>query len=363
MSENKKILFILHVPPPIHGSSVIGSYIKGSTSVKEAFNSKFINLGTSKTIDEIGKNAGNKIIGYFKILFQVLKQLLFFRPKVVYLSMTAKGVGFYKDVLVALLIKIFGRQLVLHFHNKGVGENQDNAFDNLLYKLVFKNTKVILLSEHLYFDIKKYVNKENVFICANGIEQQNYNLSVEKNDKVQLLFLSNILKSKGVFVLLEALSILKKRNVTFHCNLVGGIGDVSEKDLTQKIIELNLKEYIDYLGSRIAEEKSIIFKKADIFVHPTLRDCFPLVLLEASQYKLPMVSTLEGAIPEIIDQNESGFLVPKNDAIALSEKLEILIKEEALRYRMGENAYQKYLREYTLKAFEQRFITILKSIN
>ena len=50
-----KILFILHLPPPVHGSSIVGGFIKASTLINNRFNSKYINLGTSKSVDAIGK--------------------------------------------------------------------------------------------------------------------------------------------------------------------------------------------------------------------------------------------------------------------------------------------------------------------
>ena len=89
----------------------------------------------------------------------------------VYLTLTSKGGGFYKDALVAIKAKALGAKMIYHFHNKGVSTRQDKWLDNLLYKIVFKNADVILLSEHLYPDIQKYVPKNQVHICPNGIPE------------------------------------------------------------------------------------------------------------------------------------------------------------------------------------------------
>ena len=115
-----KFLLILHLPPPVHGSAMVGQYIKDSKVVDNAFDARFINLSTSLTIDEIGKNPIVKVSRYFKIVFKLMKYLLGFKPETVYLAITAKGVGFYKDLPLALLVKLFGKKLVLHYHNKGV---------------------------------------------------------------------------------------------------------------------------------------------------------------------------------------------------------------------------------------------------
>jgi hypothetical protein len=98
-----KILFILHLPPPVHGSAMVGQYIKNSKVVENTFDTKFINLSTSLTIDEIGKNPLVKISRYLKILFQVIISLIKDNPGVIYLAISAKDVGFYKDYPIALL--------------------------------------------------------------------------------------------------------------------------------------------------------------------------------------------------------------------------------------------------------------------
>ena len=211
-----KILFIFHLPPPVHGSAMVGQYIKDSKVVEDNFDVRFINLSTSLTIDEIGKKPIIKICRYFKIVFKFIWYLISFKPETVYLAITAKGVGFYKDLPLALLVKLFRKKLILHYHNKGVSNYHDKPLDNRLYKILFKNSKVILLSENLYQDISKYVAIEDVFFCPNGIPDiyDFENKNKAKSVIPQFLFLSNLIESKGVYILLEAFELLKNLNLT-----------------------------------------------------------------------------------------------------------------------------------------------------
>ncbi len=300
----------------------------------------------------------------WKTAFTVLS----FRPNLVYLTLTSKGVGFYKDALVAIIAKVLGAKMVYHFHNKGVSTRQDKWLDNLLYKIVFKNTDVILLSEHLYPDIQKYVPKNRVHICPNGIPEQGTVTERPRGagDKpVRLLFLSNLIESKGVFVLLEACKILKEKGLAFQCTYVGGEGDVSSNELNKKISDLGLKEEVTYVGKKYNEEKEEVFAASDVFILPTYypNECFSLVLLEAMQAGLPIVTTDEGGIPDMVEEGENGFLVPQKDANALAERLDELIENPQKRIKMGENGYEKYQRLFTLQAFEERFTDILKKIS
>lgn len=361
---NKKVLFIFHLPPPVHGSAMMGQYIKDSSLINQEFDAHYINLGTSKSISEIGKNPMKKVRTYLAIMGGVVKELLFFKPDLVYLAITAKGIGFYKDVIIAFLAKLFCVPLVLHFHNKGVSDNQDRFVDHLLYKILFKNTKVILLSKYLYYDVKKYVREDSVFYCPNGIPEVAFQTNTEKHksNTVQLLFLSNLLKSKGVFVLLEALRILSNKNLHFNCNVVGGIGDIDEEAFNSKVVSLKLKTNVTYLGKKYNDDKFEFFEKADIFVHPTFSDCFPLVLLEAMQFSLPIVSTFEGGIPDIIEDGKTGFLVKQEDSEALANMLEILIGNPELQNQMGTSGRVKYEKEFSLEHFENNMVQILNAV-
>ena len=357
-----KILFILHLPQPIHGSSMVGQYIKNSNSINTSFDSQYINLSTSKTVDEIGKNPLRKISRYIKILLKVFTSLVKHNPKIVYLAITAKGIGFYKDFPIAFLAKLFGKKLVLHFHNKGVILKQNNLFDNFLYRIVFKNTKVILLSKLLYDDVKKYVNEEDAYYCPNGIPVVEYeNSNTNANQTPELLFLSNLIESKGVFVLLDALKILKSKEINFHCNFVGGEGDISSQQLKQKISKLNLQDFVTYHGKQFGDDKYRLFNLSDVFILPTFyeNECFPLVLLEAMQFSLPLISTYEGAIAEIIDNNETGYLVEKQDSVDLANKIQQLLENSTLMKNMGRKGKEKFEREYTLPHFEQNMTKIL----
>lgn len=358
-----KILFVLHYPPPVHGSSIVGLQIKESKLINDTFNCKYINLGTSKTINEIGGINMVKLLRYLTILWQLFKNIIFNRPDICYFSITSKGTPFYKDSSLALIVKLFGIKLIYHFHNKGVSLRQDKFLDDFLYKLVFKNSNVILLSKYLYYDIQKYVLKEHVYYCPNGIPDiEIRQIKKEGRTIVELLFLSNLMESKGVFVLLDVCKLLKSKKLPFQCTIIGGIGDVSEQYFLSRLQKMDLTNYMNYVGKKFGKDKEKVFRNADIFMHPTLNDCFPLVLLEAMQYSLPIVSTFEGGIRDIVEDGVTGFLVPKKNVKLLAEKLEILINDTVLRQQMGIAGRKKYEKEFTLEIFENRLNEILHQV-
>jgi glycosyltransferase involved in cell wall biosynthesis len=362
--NKKKVLFILHYPPPVHGSSVVGLQIKNSNKINTAFQCSYVNLGTSDTVDEIGKNALGKIARYLFILWKVLKSLLFFRPALCYFAITVEGIGFYKDCLVVFLVKLFRVPVVYHFHNKGISNRQERFFDNRLYRFAFKNSFVILLSPLLYPDARKYLASDKIFYCPNGVEPlaQVEQLN-KKNLSAQILFLGNMIETKGVYVLLDACKYLKQKKIKFQCTFVGGWGNINEKQFREKVIENEIEPEIYYAGKKYGQEKEQLMNSADIFVLPTYyyNECFPLVLLEAMRAGLPVVSTFEGGIPDIVEDGITGFLVPQQNAAMLAEKLELLVNDEELRVTMGQKGRIRYQENFTSQRFETNMAAILVS--
>ncbi|WP_203296457.1 glycosyltransferase family 4 protein [Luteirhabdus pelagi] len=361
----KKILFILHLPPPMHGAAMVGKHIHDSAQINHRFQCRYIDLGTSSSVDESGKKPLKKVGRYCKIMATSIKQLLSFNPNITYLTLTAQGMGFYKDAIIALWAKILGGQTVYHFHNKGVKTKQHRWFDNLLYRIIFKNAKVILLSPSLYEDVQKYVKEEDVYYCENGIpELPETNASKEKNNEtVEILFLSNLIETKGVYDLLEACAHLKDRDIPFDCIFVGKEGDISEMEFNKTVHEKGIENFVTYVGPKYGEEKYEAFRSADIFVLYSYLDCFPLVVLEAMQFGLPVVASPEGGIPDMVTEGKTGYLVPHHAPEKLADSLQTLIENKNLRKKLGEKGRERFSEKFTMNAFENRFADIMDRID
>lgn len=168
-----RIIFIVPLPPPVHGSSMVCEQIRQSAKINEAFDCRYVNLSTSRGNDEVAGftpllilKKGVRFIGSF---LRALWLLITFRPQKCYVAIACRGVGFLKDAPFVLLAKLFGCKIILHQHNKGMAAYVNKPIYRWLLPLVYRNATVILLSWLLYDDVSAVVKREQVRICPNGI--------------------------------------------------------------------------------------------------------------------------------------------------------------------------------------------------
>ena len=360
--NNTRVLFILHLPPPVHGAAMMGKYIKDSKIINECIDARYINLTLARDLNDIGKSSIRKFRDFIMLLVHIREEIKRFKPELCYVTPNAKGGAFYKDFVVVEMLKAMGQKVVVHYHNKGVATRQDKTFDNILYKIFFKKLKVILLAEQLYPDIKKYVARKNVYFCPNGIPKHKEISIIKEHDGFNILFLSNMMEAKGVWDLINACKLLKEKGQKFKCHFVGKWSDITEKDFKDRINELDLKNTVYSYGAKYGEEKKQFYEIANCFILPTHNECFPLVLLEAMEQSLACIATDEGGIKSIIDENTTGFIFNKKFPEELADKIERLMNNPIQCKEMGNAGKIKFENEFTIDKFENRMKDIILEI-
>lgn len=364
----KKILFLSPLPPPFYGSAISSKFCLDILSKSKKYEVRSIKLNYSKEISDMGKINLDKIIGIFKVLKQIQKQLKEFRPDIVYFVPATDSFGLIRDFLFLKQIKrYFKKKILIHLRTRTI----KTLLRNFFYKEIFSNQKVIVLGKELVEDISEWVGRDDIYILPNAInnsvsnKELNKILKERKKNKIfNILFLSNMEKTKGWPKLLEACKILKERRISFICNFVGDWQNVEDKEYFYNFIKNNHleKEVFEY-GKKIGKEKDNCLKNADVLVFPTeyRLETFGRVVIEAMMFAIPVIANSIATIPSIIEDKKTGFLLKNNTPEEIAEKIEILFKNPQLREKMGLEGRKKFLNQFETKNYKKKFLGIIKS--
>jgi glycosyltransferase involved in cell wall biosynthesis len=364
-SREVRILFMGQLPPPVHGVTMMNNNLVNSKILQANFHFDIVNLHFITSIDEISKYSIRKVVKAIGYGYEVTKKLLRNKPDLVYFTISPKGYAFFRDSLYVFILKTFRKKIVFHLHGKGIRESsRSNLIIKALSTWILRNSYVICLSERLVPDIEG-VYRSTPFVVQNGIKVQSD--SQERKSHVKgsvpnILYLSNYARDKGILILIDALKILQDKGVPFRARLVGASANLTVEFLMEVIRKQHLEEFVEITGPRYDEAKRAEFREADLFVFPSLNDAFPLVILEAMQYSLPVVASFEGGIPDMVVDKETGFLIADIDANKLSDKLSVLLKNEDLRHEMGRNGHIRFMNNFTIDHFEKNMLTTFQNI-
>lgn len=164
----------------------------------------------------------------------------------------------------------------------------------------------------------------------------------------QVLFVGSLKKAeryKGLKVLINAIGIAVKKVKNIKVVVVGDGGLV---DKYKKMCRyLGIEKQIKFRGRLNAQKLAKEYQKAAVFVHPSLFDNCPLVLLEAMACKKPAIGSNIGGIPYVIDDGKTGLLVPPRDPEALAKAIIKILKNPKIAQKMGENGYRKVKENFT----------------
>ncbi|MBX3143103.1 MAG: glycosyltransferase [Trueperaceae bacterium] len=186
-----------------------------------------------------------------------------------------------------------------------------------------------------------------------------------KNGHVNALFIGRFVEKKGVQYALEALALVTDTaDVTL--TLVGD-GPL-EPELRRRADELGLAARVDFVGEKNQAGVLEELARADVLVAPSVtaasgdKEGIPNVAKEAMACALPVLSTLHGGIPELIEDGVSGFLVPERDVQALAERLKLLASRPDLRAKLGAAGREKVAAEFDSKRLNVELVELYGSL-
>jgi len=165
---------------------------------------------------------------------------------------------------------------------------------------------------------------------------------------------------KGQETALEAMALLKKKNIRLQLVIVGENtrGELNYLDiLKKKTAELDLQDCVHFTGYR--QDMADIMASLDALVMPSYCETFGRVLIEAMASKTPIIATRAGGVPEIINADTLGLLVSPQNPEELAEAMAKIATDPQLRTQLSERAYFKVRSTYAKDVVENKLFTLL----
>lgn len=354
----KKILLL--GPFPVGKKGVNGQTIANQTlyeGLLSLYNVEKIN--TLKNLEFTNKEEQGKfkLIKFLKILFTLLEEIfhiLFSKYDVIYMTPGQSFLGFMRFSPYMFCSFIKKVPCYIHIHGgsfRRMYDKQSNFKRKLLNFFIKRTAGVIVLGSSLRDMFKGLIEDSKIFVCENGVQDEIVATEQEIEEKIKriknsskrkVLYLSNLMKEKGILELLEASKELSEEE--FEFNLAGAI----EPNI-KEIVEGYLRKYpnkIIYHGIVNGQEKKKLYLENDIFILPTYyeNEGQPISILEAYVTGCLVVTTNHGGIKDIFKENTNGKYCIIKSSVSIVKILKDIRKNFdyiLINYKRGINKYSK----------------------
>ena len=258
---------------------------------------------------------------------------------------------------------MLNKELIIHVHGDYLKQQYKllRGVRKLFFRfLITRFAKGIVLSDSLKSNLSPFLKNESIFSLPNFAEEFLYkkNNIIKDTNKIRIIFLSNLMREKGIIQLLRVLVSFENAKIEYEAKIAGNI-DKESKEVVLKLLR-TLKN-TEYLGVVNGERKKKLLLWGNVFVLPTYykMEGQPISIIEAMATTNAIITTKHAGIPDIIKNNINGFFVKKRDTQDLREKLVYAInnKDEILKIMNYNRNF--FLSNFTFNKFRDEIIEII----
>jgi glycosyltransferase involved in cell wall biosynthesis len=330
-----------------------------------------VRMGFSAEMDEVGKFRFRKLFHLLKLIVETYYVALTHQVRILYYPPAGPElVPVLRDILYLLSVRWLFRTRIFQFHAAGLSEfyHKSPGFLRLFMRAAYFDPEMTIRSSRLTSRDGQVLRAKRDLVIPLGIPDYGCLAPGPRPASASpptILHVGVLREDKGILVLLEAFKRIRLSGKAACLDLVGRFASTAfEREVLEFISTNNLGEVVRLRGVLTGDDKWLAFSEADLFCFPTHHpsETFGVCLLEAMSFTLPTVATRWGGIPDIVDDGETGFLVPIRDAVAMAEKLERLVLDRGLREAMGRAGREKFRREFTLEQYHARMNMMFQAV-
>lgn len=230
-------------------------------------------------------------------------------------------------------------------------------------KFIARYTSKVICVSHKDYNLAleaNIISPEKLFQIYNSVPLPLEFVENKTKDLVTILFVGRLAPPKDLHILFEAFASLSTSLQEQAKIQVVGDGPLFD-EFRERSQKLGIEERVDWFGRQTYETSRHFFESADIFVLPTYWEGFPMTIVEAMSYGLPVVASNVGGVSEIV-REDNGFLVDsKNQVEGFSHALQELISNKEKRQAMGNHARLIVQKSFSLEEFLERTFSLYTS--
>ena len=194
-----------------------------------------------------------------------------------------------------------------------------------------------------------------------GISSELLNVDLPNSPPYDIIYVGRIVPRKGLHILLESLYKVRKNVQNIKTTIVGPADRVYLEYLMKLASQFGLEQVVEFKGVIDEMRKHELITQHKILVAPSIKDYTPNVIMEAQALGVPVISTRVGAIPEMVIDGETGFLVEPGNVDQLTDAILKLLRDEDLRRRMSVSA-REWAKNFTLDKAVDRLESIYREL-
>lgn len=298
-------------------TSVINAYEK--SGVWSSWNCIWIETHIDKNIFS---KLGYFIFGLFHFLFELRN------TRLVHIHLSEPPSAIRKSIFF-FIARIFRIPTLLHFHAFSL-ETTLMSNKKWIYQYLINHADgvIVLSKEWLSVVSSLKIKSKNIYLLYNPCPKVNH-VRTEKQNSI--LFAGTICKRKGYSDLINAFSLVSGKFGDWKLVFAGN-GEIEEaKTLAMK---LGIDDKIIFRGWLKNNDKDIVFNSCSIFCLPSYAEGFPMAILDAWSYGLPVITTRVGGLNDILENYKNALIPEPGDVLALAGYIEKLMGDIELRERL-----------------------------
>lgn len=301
----------------------------------------------------------NMVLKYVFVFFAWIKFIVYCLKKDIYIIHIhgASYNSFWRKKLFIDTAHFFHKKIVYHIHG---GEFDKFSFKhrNSISKTLNKANTIICLSAHWETFFKQEFHLNNVSIIPNITPSPTY--TSNKSETPTAIFLGALNEKKGIYDLLKMISVHQDelRKVSFKLH-IGGNGQIDK--VKQSITDYGITDIVTFEGWVDSDKKTALLSSANIYILPSYAEGLPISILEAMSYKMAILSTPVGGIPEVVKENINGHLTQPGDIEALFIAVMDIATNKTKREEMGLKSYE-LVQPYLPKNVEMQLSSLYKKL-